>query len=231
MRPTLLLVTAIAACGVPPSIDTRTVITVTGNVDGREPIFAGAGWAWERPRVELGALGVDNYEFHVVLTNAPMDPLVSLETLPAMARHDLAREAGLGDFLHVAITRRGVGEEVDAEGSYPEADALNDTAAAELALGAHRAANEPPAATILSRPFQAGQISSWQLRMGGMNRPSRDEAGAVDGLLSIDMVEGNTALGGLDIDLQVPMVGEGFGLCQVNLLLAPEGTNCLPDRD
>ena len=216
----------LCACGGGEAIETQTTVNVVGDVDGRTPIFSGAGWAWERPRVDNGALGIDYYELHLVLTNAQMDPLVHLESLPVLQRHDIAREAALGDFVHVTVIRRGEGEEVEANGSYPESNALNDTAVAALELGSQRGAHEPAGATVAQRPFETGQISSWQLLMGGLERPSRDTAGVLDGRFSLDLVEGNTALGGLDLDVQVPMVGAGYGACQLSLLRQPEGNAC-----
>ncbi len=221
----------LVGCGGPAIVETRTVVDVVGDVDGRTPMFVGAGWAWERPRADNGALGVDYYELHLVLTNAQMDPLIHLETLPVMQRHDIARQAALGDFVHITLIRRGAGEEVEATGTYPEADALNDTAEAQLVFGSQRGADEPAKASLGQRPFQTGQVSSWQLMMGQMERPSRDVGGSLDGRFSLDLVEGNTALGGLDLDVQVPLVGEGYGSCQLSLLSQPEGSSCFIAAD
>ncbi|MBM65277.1 MAG: hypothetical protein CMH55_03470 [Myxococcales bacterium] len=225
-RLSIVFALGLAACGGIEPAETRTTVTVTGDVDGRAPVFSGAGWAWERPRADHGALGVDYYELHLVLTNANMDPLVHLESLPVLTRHDLAREAALGDFIHVTMIRRGEGEEVENNGTYPEATALNDTAEAQLVFGSQRGPNEPTQATLGQRPFKTGQVSSWQVMTGDVERPSRDVAGALDGRFSLDLVEGNTPLGGLDLDVQVPLVGEGYGSCQLSLLSRPEGTSC-----
>ena len=79
----------LVGCGGPAVVETRTVVDVVGDVDGRTPMFVGAGWAWERPRADNGALGVDYYELHLVLTNATDGPSDSPRdtSSDAAARH------------------------------------------------------------------------------------------------------------------------------------------------
>ena len=92
----------LVGCGGPAVVETRPVVDVVGDVDGRTPMFVGAGWAWERPRADNGALGVDYYELHLVLTNAdgPSDSPRDTSS-DAAARHCSA--SCIGRLVHITL--------------------------------------------------------------------------------------------------------------------------------
>jgi len=223
IRHVALVALVLTGCGEAPF---PVVDVVEGEIGGRELSVGGGGFAWEQPRREDSVSGISNYTMHLHMTGASFDPVVSLQGLPVLERHDLAGTVARADRLHLKFIRRGVGEKL-VTGVFSGQSGEGDYAELELSFGSDRDPDGEPEALRPSAPFNYGTLSYWKLTVDEVTHPLPGSPGRLKGSFEFDLTSGGERYAkGIKVTLDVPLLGEWFSVCQLATLVEPEATGC-----
>jgi hypothetical protein len=201
--------------------------TLSDGTTVRRVHLGGGGWAFEVPRSEASGGVIDRYKLYIEMSGARFDATASLELLPLDERKAVSRAVGFTDRLSFMVALPGTNHKAEAGGVWTTQQSA--TASIELGIGSERDAEEQ-SPTKVPGPVVFGSDLRWRLSIDEVTRPSDGAAGRLKGALELQYARvresDSSLIGELQIKLDLPLVGEGFGRCQKALLTDPVGGGC-----